>query len=450
MRVATRLVFICSLLSISVFVLAAQSAYAKLGPISIRSVYTTDENGIPTIVFAPGTRINYHVDVDNTTGSTFPIDVRFQAFANDYSPDPRLYHYDQTQNVDQMPVGLSRFYTPLTLPTSTSCPKAPCPPSYFYAVRITITPSGCQGTACTNDGDWGENTFSIQSQLYNTIDAMGQVTAAYTTPPKGKAGNLIVLVHGCCTDEHGVKEWVALQKIVEDTVGAGWEVVVWNWHEYTPESLDASPTPGELWRLGLYAAYDNAKHQGSMLARAIAIHPIYQHVHLIGHSAGAKLIHEAARAYIGDYFVREKLPFIHLTFLDAYTPNEWDHVGKDSYGSLPTDYPHAYSEHYVDRTQSIIAPWTNTCLSEAFNFDLTGWKSEDPVENTKEWGHQWPRYWYRDSVISINEPPTFNDGFPLSLEGREFLESQQHVYRPGTQCPLKDITTGCPATPCWR
>src|SRR6516162_5966933 len=87
--------------------IATQPAQAKLGPISIRSVYTTDENQNNKTVFAPGEKINYHVDVDNTTNAPFPIDIRFQAFANDYSPDPSLYHYDQTYSGIQMPVGLS-------------------------------------------------------------------------------------------------------------------------------------------------------------------------------------------------------------------------------------------------------------------------------------------------------------------------------------------------------
>lgn len=147
MLVTTRFV-LCSLLPILLGILA-QPAQAKQGPISIRSVYTTDDTHNPKIVFRPDAGIYYHVDVDNTTGSLFPIDVRYQVFANDYSPDPKLYHYDQTYHLDQMPVGLSRFYNPTTLPGSTTCqdPNAPCPLSGFYAVRITITPSGCQGTA---------------------------------------------------------------------------------------------------------------------------------------------------------------------------------------------------------------------------------------------------------------------------------------------------------------
>jgi hypothetical protein len=138
-------------------------------------------------------------------------------------------------------------------------------------------------------------------------------------------------------------------------------------------------------------------------------------VHFIGHSAGAKLIHEAATAYIYDYSIRQKNPFVHLTSLDAYTPNGWDNNGDGSYGSLPTDYPNHFSEHYVDRTDSIIGPWTNSCLSRAFNFDITGWP---PVSEEEKWwkerdvGHQWPIYWYAESVVI---PGFSRYGYPLSF-----------------------------------
>jgi hypothetical protein len=79
---------------------------------------------------------------------------------------------------------------------------------------------------------------------------------------------------------------------------------------------------------------------------------IYEYIHLIGHSAGAKLINKAAQQLAVDKNRQNaKKPFIHLTFLDAYTRDATDDRG---YGSLPN-----YSEHYVDRTPfTIIAPWT--------------------------------------------------------------------------------------------
>jgi hypothetical protein len=334
-----------------------------------------------------------------------------------------------------MPVGLSRFYNPTTLPGSTTCqdPNAPCPLSSFYAVRITITPSGCQGTACENDGDWGESTFTIQ-----LTDAPTGKTSTGAT-----ASNLIVLVHGCCTNAANVgNDWDSLRTQIENNITqrqtGAWEVVVWDWHEYTPWFGSNE----EGLRLGWDIAYQNAKHQGAVLADAIKLHD-YTHVHLIGHSAGSKLIHEAATAYIYDYFTRQINPFIHLTFLDAYTPSDFD---KNSYGSLPTDYPNHYSEHYVHRGVLL----TDACLSKAFNFDITAWNSGcNPADLICL--HHWPRNWYNQSISFV---PPVEYGYGLSLEGGyNRFSTVATDFPPGQQCShsLSDVSSIClPAAPtCW-
>jgi len=420
------------LISIFVSVIAAQPAHAKLGPISVRSVYTTDENFNNKIVFMPGDRINYHVDVDNTTGSTFPVDIRFQVFTA-FNLNPTLYGYDQTYHVDQMAVGWSRFYTPVTLPSNAAIHLG-------YILRITITPSGCSGTGCTNDGDFGENRFSIQT----------------TKAPEGKASNLIVIVHGCCTDKNDVEQvWgngtpgnpPGMAKVITDNIQSqtnkDWEVVVWDWHEYTPKHLEyITCLPGCLVQ-DADAAYEAAKGQGAILANAIKLYSdTYKHIHLIGHSAGSKLIHDAATAYINDFFIRQKNPFIHLTFLDAYTPNEWDQKGEGSYGSLPTNYPYHYSEHYVDRGLLL----TDACLENAFNFDITTWRP-DKDDRPFEFGHQWPHRWYKKSVTPLFSG--YQYGYALSLEGNnKRFDAVARDFPPGQQCTLSDNGTSCKPALC--
>ena len=287
-----RILPLCALISIFLSGIAAQPAHAQLR-ISIRSVYTTDENQNNKNVFMPGDKINYHVDVENTTNSPFPVDIRFQAFDNGFVPDPRLYVYDQTYHVDQLPVGLSRFYNPAILPSNAEIS------ANLYAARITITRSDCQGVDCAKDV--AENTFTIQM----------------TKAPEGKAPNLIVLVHGCCTDENDVVQvWgngtsgipgmaKAIAYDLQNRTSEAWEVVVWDWHEYTPKH-DYRICP-LCFKPDADAAYQAATSQGGILANAIKLHPIYKHVHFISHSAGAKLIHEAATAYISDYFIWQKI-----------------------------------------------------------------------------------------------------------------------------------------------
>ncbi len=143
----------------------AHAQQTKLGPISVQSVYTTDQNQNSKTVFAPGDNIGYHVDVDNNSGAVIPVDVQFEVFATDYDPIlyPYLYSYNQTYHVAQMPTGLTRFYNPTTIPSS----AAPA----TYDVRITVTPSNSASPA--NDGDWGENTFIIQ---HTTESAMNFCT----------------------------------------------------------------------------------------------------------------------------------------------------------------------------------------------------------------------------------------------------------------------------------
>jgi hypothetical protein len=139
-------------------------------------------------------------------------------------------------------------------------------------------------------------------------------------------------------------------------------------------------------------------------------------------------------------------PFIHLTFLDAYTPKKEDREGPSSYGSLP-GYPNHYSEHYVDSTLSPIPDLlykTNAILPKAFNFDITNWDGADKGNPlfvgiwAPIYWHWWPVNWYIHSITA----PEFNDGFPgfpLSFEGgyNQFNGLDQQ-YRPGEQCPLKN------------
>ena len=233
--------------------------------------------------------------------------------------------------------------------------------------------------------------------------------------PKGTAQNLIVLVHGCCTDETGVWEWRALAdqiigEILNSHPSQSWEVVVWDW---------SNDTPG----IDFGAAYDNAYNQSLTLSLAIA-HHTYNYIHLIGHSSGARLIDETGKRPVAYYNGKNDTgTFIHLTFLDAYRPKF------DTYGLLHYPSQNYYAEHYVDKTIGL--PFTNDNLPYALNFDITHWQ---PVNNNglcdsmpslrclnekTFFGHQWPRYWYEKSVTAhwINRGIPFTYGYQLSREG---------------------------------
>jgi hypothetical protein len=266
--------------------------------------------------------------------------------------------------------------------------------------------------------------------------------------PGGKAPNLVVLVHGCCTDANDViNDWdsfgaLIAGKIIENNTPGRWEIVVLDWSDYTPKR-DYNPLNLGLNKLIIDAntAYDNAADQpdqpgqGSELADAIDPFSIYKYIHLIGHSAGAKLIDEAAKrlAELKNQKNAER-PFIHLTFLDAYTRTKEDsgEVGGQSYGYLE-NYSDHYAEHYVDKSLFNIADAT---LTSAFNFNITDWT---PDRDGRDFGHQWPLIWY---TRSVEFPDRTGDilGFSLSLAGgREEFCTLAEQFPPGGECQLRSV-----------
>jgi hypothetical protein len=252
--------------------------------------------------------------------------------------------------------------------------------------------------------------------------------AAMPREPKGTGKNLIVLVHGCCTDnKKDLREWDELGEKIAEKIKKKeeWEIVVRDWTKYTPKR-------GLVYRLeDIDKAYKAADSEGKKLADLIAAAikksavNSYGHVHLIGHSSGARLIHEASKRLASN----KKKPFIHLTFLDAYTWNN----DKNSYGSSAD-----YAEHYVDRGMALGPASTDENLVHVFNFDITNWQPVSRHEK-RDNGHQWPRDWYQKSVII---PGFSRYGFPLSLEGGADAKKYRAIKPPGP-CMLQNKDSLC-------
>jgi hypothetical protein len=245
--------------------------------------------------------------------------------------------------------------------------------------------------------------------------------------PKGTGKYLIVLVHGCCTSENKLGEWDTLGGEIQAKLKKKeeWEIVVRDWTRHTPDR-------GLAYRFNdIHDAYEAAPSEGKKLADLIVTAikksavDSYEYVHFIGHSAGARLIHEASKRLAAN----KKRPFIHLTFLDAYT---WDN-DKNSYGSSAD-----YAEHYVDRGFAAGPASTDENLVHAFNFDITNWQSVSQHEK-RDNGHQWPRDWYQKSV----KIPGFSRyGFPLSLEGGADAKKYRAIKPPGP-CMLQNKDSLC-------
>jgi hypothetical protein len=270
--------------------------------------------------------------------------------------------------------------------------------------------------------------------------------------PNGQPSqNLVVLVHGCCTDAAGLWEWKAFAdqivgEIINSNPSAAWEVVVRDWTNHTP----TSPIPLITFPHDASVAFLAAPGDGKNLAVAINKYP-YRHLHLIGHSAGAKLIDIASQN------IKDKTIHIHLTFLDAYAPPL-----NEDYGSSLKDYSWHYAEHYVD-IGSLFG--TDTILPYALNFDVTNWEPLNDnllcdapgsgcLNEKTGRGHQWPRYWYEKSVTTPTSEITsgYKFGYHLSLEGSGNLDQIQGLVskwpakNPPYTCELGGVDAEAPAS----
>jgi hypothetical protein len=161
--------------------------------------------------------------------------------------------------------------------------------------------------------------------------------------------------------------------IVRNQTPGPWEIVVLDWSADTPKIIDVNCLPDVF-----SCAYQHAIGRGHDLADTIAIFP-YKYVHLIGHSAAANLIDTVAIDLLLKSVEAGNKPFVHLTFLDAYTPEN-----NELFYGRSADY----AEHYVDRGLL----FTDECLDNAFNFDITNWMpdKDDRLLPLPEFGHQWP------------------------------------------------------------
>lgn len=154
------------------------------------------------------------------------------------------------------------------------------------------------------------------------------------------------------------------------------------------------------------------------------------------------MIQEAATALVSSRVQERGAPFIHLTFLDAYTKEASD-SGVKGFGDLG-DYKRYFAEHYVD----VGLVGTDEMLKQAVNFDVTSWvgKRRGHLNIIDEiwYGHHWPLYWYESSITD----PRAIYGYKLSREaGNERFERLRRMYCPGTSCPVNGsclALSGCP------
>ena len=137
---------------------AVPAASAKTGPLSVQSVWIGDIHQNHRTILNSGDTATYHMDVYNTTGTTMQVEVEVEVFDIE---GPSSYSYYYTAHKINMPPGLSRFYSPSTIPVDATTGE--------YMARISIWPTNSANPS--NDGDWASADFHIFSLSVSPVNA---------------------------------------------------------------------------------------------------------------------------------------------------------------------------------------------------------------------------------------------------------------------------------------
>ena len=185
-------------------------------------------------------------------------------------------------------------------------------------------------------------------------------------PEAPVAKKLVVVTHGWAneTADEVTLAWV---NSMRDTIRQDidnrlpdekdeWEVIAYDWTESSGKGRHSNTNL--LGFKGFNDAFNNAgehgREQGAVWGKAG-----YEHVHLIGFSAGAGLLNEAATAIDEAATEDSTAPDVHLTFLDGFIP-----VGRNT-SSFAKDADWADNLY----TRDILR--TNNAMQNAHNVDLT-------------------------------------------------------------------------------
>ncbi len=229
-------------------------------------------------------------------------------------------------------------------------------------------------------------------------------------PSEPQKNKLIVVTGGWS----GIGRWVSyvfpnewtrtmaqsLKDMIENgDIDSSWEVREWPWMS---ESDTFFP-----WK-----AMTNGLEQGKLLAKSIVDANQWEHVHLVGHSAGSAVIGSAAQVLTDERAVGRFSGTIHLTFLDAYTPFD---ILDDTYGS--TLGSNDWADNYYNSLTLGDFCWAGEPFLYALNVDL---------RNLGLISHAFPCDWYYATItgeypdgVSLDDDNLFDGrryGFPRSLD----------------------------------
>lgn len=302
-------------------------------------------------------------------------------------------------------------------------------------VGATSAPLALNSVGAGNSGGYSvvvRNAYgsAVSDTAYLAVLADGangnpppQVLAPPAPNKPSGVDNLVVITHGW-EPEGPVADvsWiVGMMTAIQQRVGNDWLVVPFNWVGSKPGEGAWTPVPWD--------ALKHAKVIGTLLGQEIASKS-WQHVHLIGHSAGAGLIHAAGDA------IRAKAPttVIQTTFLDPYTGKFLEE--RDKYGRN-ADWADDY--FVVDFTDYVGVPRlqspdsTSGVLEWAYNVDVgatlqaaapvpvyfsSGIAGSTPpvVYTSPSPSHGSPVDFYLSTISGTAPSCAAGYGFPLSME----------------------------------
>ena len=257
-------------------------------------------------------------------------------------------------------------------------------------------------------------------------NAVAQVVSPTTIAKQPGKTSLVIVTHGWDKKWRNLvpnnpppvmAAWVTdLANAISTKVPSDWQVVALDW------MLDA-------WTLNPDFALFAGDTKGTLLGKTLAAQS-WEHVHLIGHSAGSALIHAAACE-----IKRSTSPtVVHCTFLDPYLSSLL--VGDVVYGGT-ADWADCY---YTAREGGLLpsGEFTGRSLVHAHNEEVS-WLDPDHRTISYHTGvpylgnyslvseaistHQWPHEFYLDTVTNLAPRACAAAvGFRLSKEGGHWDE----------------------------
>jgi murein DD-endopeptidase MepM/ murein hydrolase activator NlpD len=249
--------------------------------------------------------------------------------------------------------------------------------------------------------------------------------------PKPTERNLVVVTHGW-NPLVGIPPptWVddmvaAIQKRLTDAGKTDWVVMPIKWREAAWGTQDMALIGAEI--------------EGSLYGAQFS-QTEWNHIHLIGHSAGSAFINAFA------WTIKSIWPRIHTTFLDPYKSLIYG-VGSEVYGSFSD-----WSDCYFARDMT--GPFTGG-LPKAYSFDVS-WLDDRTSPNLlldgsciKYSDHSWPTEFYVKSITGDLKSCVRPYGFDLSKEAggwanhADLRAGESKVLCPGPcSTPLLTVPSG--------